>query len=340
MSTVIATEWFGSMGPGIAVGALTVVILIFGEITPKSLATRYSERISLFIAPLLHGLMRLIFPLVWFFGQFTTWIYEITGVHRDPMVTESELISMAGHGVEEGTIEHDERQMIERVFNFHDICAGDVMTPRSRVFALPSTLTVAEALPEARRWRYTRIPIFEELPDEIRKVVYLRDILDACAEGNIDTVLRKISHDPLFVPENQPIDELFTELRSKKRRLAVVVDEYGLVQGIVTLEDLLEELVGEIYDESDKPEGIERLGKTKIAVDGIVELRMVEDFFGVKLTGKPTDKVSLWVLSHAERIPDKDEKFLIDGLSVIVAKASERHIRRVIISQPKENKLK
>jgi CBS domain containing-hemolysin-like protein len=122
--------------------------------------------------------------------------------------------------------------------------------------------------------------------------------------------------------------------------LAVVVDEYGLVQGIVTLEDLLEELVGEIYDESDKPQGIERLGKTKIAVDGVVELRVVEDYFGVNLTGKPTDTVSLWVLSHAERIPDKDETFDIDELSVAVAEASERHIRRVIISQHKENESK
>jgi CBS domain containing-hemolysin-like protein len=167
------------MGPGIAVGVLTIVILIFGEITPKSLATRYSERISLFIAPFLYGLMRLIYPLVWLFSQFTTWIHEITGVHRDPMVTESELISMAGHGVEEGTIEYGERNMIERVFDFHNLRAGDVMTPRSHIFTLAGSLTVADALPEVKRWRYTRIPIFEEQQDEIRKVVYLRDILEA-----------------------------------------------------------------------------------------------------------------------------------------------------------------
>ncbi|MEN8132079.1 MAG: hemolysin family protein, partial [Pseudomonadota bacterium] len=338
IATVVATEWFGSLGPGIAVGVLTIVILIFGEITPKTLATRYSERISLSIAPLMYGLMRLIYPLVWVFGQFTTWVHEITGVERDPMVTESELISMAGHGEAEGTIERSERLMIERIFAFDDLQARDVMTPRSHVFALPSSMTVVKVLSKAKHSGYSRIPVLEKKSDEIHKVVYLRDILGACAEEKTDITLGEIAHAPLFIPQNQPIDELFEELRSRKKRLAVVVDEFGVNQGIVTLEDVLEELVGELYDESDKPQGIKKLGKNKIAVDGVVELRAVEEYFGVSLSGKPTDKVSLWVLSHAERIPDMDERFVIDAMSVTVAKASRRRIRQVIISRTSESR--
>ncbi len=338
IATVLATEWFGRVGPGIAVGVLTIVILIFGDITPKSLATRYSERISLTIAPLIYGLMRLIFPLVWLFGQFTTWLHEKTGVRGDPMVTELELISMATYGEAEGTIDSDERQMIERIFLFHDLQARDVMTPRSQVCALDARLTVSEALPEAKRWRYSRIPIYEERNDDFHEMVYLRDILDACAAGKTDLTLHKIAQEPLFVPQNRPIDELFADLRSKKRRLAVVVDEFGIVQGIVTLEDVLEELVGEIYDESDKPQGIKELKKNKIGVDGTVELRLVEEYFSVELSGKPTDTVSLWLLSHAQRIPEIDEKFNIDGLQVTVAKATRKRIRQLIIThEPRES---
>jgi CBS domain containing-hemolysin-like protein len=333
IATVLATEWFGSAGPGIAVGVLTIFILIFGEITPKSLATRFSERISLTIAPLMYGLMRLIYPLVWLFARFTTWIHEKTGVQGDPMVTEPELISMAIHGEAEGTIDSSESQMIERVFLFHDLEARDVMTPRSQVCTLDAGLTVGEALPEAKSRRYSRIPIYEERADDFHKMVYLRDILEACAEGKPDLPLKKIAQDPLFVPQNRPIDELFADLRSNKRSLAVVVDEFGVVQGIVTLEDVLEELVGEMYDERDKPQGIKELGKNRIGVDGMVELRLVEEHFSVELSGKPTDTVSLWVLSHAQRIPEIEEVFNIDGLTVTVAKATRKRIRQVIITR-------
>ena len=335
LATVIATRWFGSIGPGIAVGVLTIVILIFGEITPKSLATRYAERISLSIAPVMYGIMRLIFPLVWVFGRFTTWIHQITVVKHDPTVTESELIRMAGYGEAEGTIEQEEREIIERVFAFNDLEVRDVMTPRPQVFALEQNQTVAEVLPEAKKVLFSRIPIFDQQPDEIHKVVYLRDVLEHCAEGKTDVTLKKLAHDPFFVPQNQPIDELFAILRGKKRHLAVVVDEYGVVQGIVTLEDLLEELVGEIYEDTDEvPEGFRALSEDKISVEGTTELRVVEEYYDIDLIGKPTDTVSLWILDHTERLPAEGEKFSIEGLSVEVAKASSRRILQVIIERP------
>ena len=146
LATVVATRWFGALGPGIAVGVLTILILIFGEITPKSLATRYAERISLFVAGPLLFLMNLMFPLIWIFQRFTDWIHRLTGSSSDPVVTELELISMAGHGALEGSINHEERELIERVFSFNDLTVRDVMTPHDQIFMLDGALTVADAL--------------------------------------------------------------------------------------------------------------------------------------------------------------------------------------------------
>jgi magnesium and cobalt exporter, CNNM family len=335
IATVIATEWFGRFGPSIAVAVLTVVILIFGEITPKSLATRYAERISLAIAPFMFGFMRLITPLVWVFGEFMIWIHRITGVKSDPTVTESELVRLAWHGEEEGIIDHNEREIIERVFEFNDLEVRDVMTPRNQVFALEGNQTIAEVLPQIKGVNFSRIPIFNQRPDEIHWVAYKREILEAAAYRKSEIRLNEIAHEPLFVPQNQPIDELLANLRSKKRHLAIVVDEYGIVQGIVTLEDLLEELVGEIYDENDEiREGLSKLSKNKISVDGTLELRVVEDFFEIELSGKPTDSVSLWILGHMERLPAQGEQFDLEGLSVTVARATSRRILQVIIQGP------
>jgi CBS domain containing-hemolysin-like protein len=335
MATVIATRWFGSSGPGIAVGALTILILVFGEITPKSLATRYSERISLFIAPPMYAFMRLIYPLVWMFDHFTAWVHRMTGQRGDPMVTELELINMLGHGEREGTIEPVEREIIERVFAFNDLKVRDVMTPHSEIFALDGSQSVADALPRVNDGSYSRIPLYQKEPNNLYKVIYLRDLLAAMASGRSEARLDEIAHTPVFVSQYQNIAELFALFLHKKRHLAIVVDEYGVLRGIVTLEDLLEELVGEIYDESDlAPSVATPVSENELAVDGSAELRVVEDFFSLDLPGKPTDTVSLWILTHTESIPQKDDTFTIDGLEIQVSEASPRCIERVVLRRP------
>jgi CBS domain containing-hemolysin-like protein len=335
MATVIATRWFGSAGPGIAVGVLTIAILVFGEITPKSLATRYSERISLFIAPFLLLFMRLIYPAVWVFGKLTTWVHRRTGEEGDPIVTESELISMLGYGEREGTIERGEREIIERVFQFNDLTIRDVMTPLSEVFAVDGSQSVAQALRQVMGGSYSRIPLYKDQPDNLYKVVYLRDLLEAVALGRTDARLEEVAHEPLFVPQYQNIDELFEVLRRNKLLFAIVVDEYGTVRGIVSVEDLLEELVGEIYDESDiAPLSLKLVAEDEIVVDGSAELRVVEEFFGTDLPGKPTDTVNLWIIHHSGSIPKEGETFSIDGLEVRIAKASPRRIYRVAVRRP------
>ncbi len=334
LATVVATQWLGHMGPGIAVGVLTVLILVFGEITPKSLATRYAERISLFISPPLYSLMQILSPLVWLFDQLTKKVQQATRGTADPTVTESELISLAEFGEVEGTIESGEREMIERVFILNDLKAADVMTPRGDVFVVKGDRIIRDALVDILSHPYTRIPLYEKDPAEVSHVLYLRDLLDALARGEDKLKLLDVAHKPFFCVENQPIDELLPILRKRKQHLAVVVDEHGAMQGVMTLEDLLEELVGEIYDESDElPHQVVRLDSGGILVEGGAELRVVESFFDIDLPGKPTDTVNLWILSHTERIPTVDEHFLFDGLEVKVQAATSSRIEQVLLAQ-------
>lgn len=335
IATVIATEQLGKFGPGVAVGVLTFVILVFGEITPKSLATRYSERISLVIAPVMYALMRLMLPLVWLFERLTKYVQGMTGNESDPTVTELELISLAEHGEEEGTIDADEREMIERVFILDDLKASDVMTPRGDVFLLDGKLRLSDVLEDVIRESYTRIPLYNGNPDQIEHILFLRSILVAVAHNRLETQLADLATEPLFCHESQPIDELLTVLRKSKQHMAIVVDEHGATQGVVTLEDLLEELVGEIYDESDEqPEEYMRLAKGKILVDGGAELRVVESYYGIDLPGKPTDTVSRWILMRTNRIPETDERFEFDGLVITVHSATTSRIEQLIIQRP------
>jgi CBS domain containing-hemolysin-like protein len=335
LATVMATREFGSAGPGIAVGVLTLFVLVFGEITPKSMATRFPERISLFVSYPLLVFMRLIYPLVWFFGNFTSWVHRLTGGKGDPTVTELELIGMLGYGVDEGAIEQNERKIIERVFAFNDLKVRDVMTPKGKIFSLSESLTVAEAIPIVLRERYSRFPLFAGQGDNFTRVLYLRDLLRASANGQLEEPLGNIAHTPLFVSQYQAIDDLFATLRRRNRLFSIVVDEYGDVRGIATLEDLLEELVGEIYDESDvEPHEIDSISGNEMITEGATELRVVEDFFDLELPGKPTDTVSLWILNHTEYIPCENETFTIDNLEVNIVKASDRSIDQVNIHRP------
>ncbi|MET0089283.1 MAG: hemolysin family protein [Candidatus Thiodiazotropha sp.] len=332
MATVIATEHFGHSGPGIAVGVLTILILVFGEITPKSLATRFSERISLAMSPVIYGFMRLIYPLVWVFLQITNWVQSSTKAMDDPLVTESEVITLIEHGEEEGVIDTREREMIERIFNFNDLKAEDVMTPRRQVFRLDGRRLLREALPDILTEGYSRIPVYSEDPDEIHGVVILRDLISIIAKGQLDKTIAELAQEPLFTSSNTPIDELIRTLKNKSIHLAVVVDEHGAMVGVITLEDMLEELVGEIYDESDeKPDELMVLGNGQILVDGTAELRIVEEYFDIDIPGKPTDTINRWLLEHTERIPAKDERFELDGLQVRVEDASSRRIHQVIL---------
>ena len=331
LATVLATRAFGSMGPGIAVGVLTIVILVFGEITPKSLATRYSERISLAVSPIILMLVRITTPVSRLFEYFAPGTTHSSG-GEDPTVTESELISMAGYGEEEGTIEESEKQLIERAFAFTDLTAADVMTPRHKVFGLPADLSLAIAVQQLDDVPFSRIPLHGKDPDEITGVVHVRELLLAAMKSESGQNVGAFGRPPYFIPEAQSLNDTIAAFRQERNQLAIVVDEHGIMEGVVTLEDLLEELVGEIYDESDvTPSDYTIHGPDRITIEGASELRILSEHFQTPLSGKPTDSVSRWILAHAQRIPESGEEFELDGLHLTVVRATPRRIQEVLV---------
>jgi len=334
-ATVVATEHLGALGPGVAVGVLTFLILVFGEITPKSLAIRHSIRVSLAVAPIVLLLMRILFPLVWMFEHLITLVHKMTDIKETPIVTETELVYLIKYGTKEGTIKKDEAKIIERVFAFNDLVVADVMTPRHKMFSLNEEITIKEALPKIVEVGFSRVPVYAGSVENITHIVHWHDIATAIANNQIDKPLKEIGIDPIFAPLNQPIDQLFYDLKRQKRHLSIVVDEHGDLRGVVSMENLLEELVGEIYDESDRkrPSGITRLDDG-IEVEGGVELGAIKEFSTVDLRGKKTDSVSRWIVNNIERIPRTDEQFEIDGLTVEIRQASGRRIHKVKIKTP------
>ncbi|MCP4896583.1 MAG: CBS domain-containing protein, partial [bacterium] len=256
----------------------------------------------------------LVLPLVWVLEKLTVFLQGLTKVRIEPTVTASELVYMAEHGEEEGTIEPEEKKIIERIFAFEDLRARDVMIPRHQVFTLDGDITISEALPAILQKPHSRIPLSVEKsegePTEITHIVFLKEILTEIVRGSMGKQLKEVAHEePVYAPLNEPIDRLFPLLREDKERLVVVVDEYGALEGIVTLEDMLEELVGEIQDEMDKPgRQLHEVKTSELLVDGTAELRLVEDSLQVELSGKPTDSVNLWILNHIEQIPSTGER--------------------------------
>jgi len=331
-ATVVATQHLGALGPGVAVGVLTFLILVFGEITPKSLAIRHSSGVALAIAPIVLFLVRILFPLVWIFERLIISVHRMTNIKEGPTVTESELVGLLLRGTQEGTIEKGEAKIIERVFAFNDLKVADVMTGRHKIFALDEDLTIKDALPKIVAVGFSRIPIYRGSIENISLIVHWHDIAAAISNNQMDMSLKEIGIAPIFVPINQPIDRLFADLQRQKRHLAIVVDAAGTLRGLATLENLLEELVGEIYDESDKerPTGIKTTDEG-IEVDGGVELGLIKGLLKVDLRGKSTDSVSRWIINDIERIPETNERFEIDGLTVEIKQASGRRIHKVNI---------
>jgi len=334
-ATVVATEHFGHLGPGLAVGVITLLLLMFGEITPKTFGARYSIVLSLLAAPPLELLGKLLFPLVWALEHFIHWMHNLTEPPKDPTVTESELITLAEHATHEGSIDEDEHQMIRRIFDFSTLRASDIMVHRHQIFSVDGRRTIADALPEIIAESHQRIPLHSGNPEEISRVVTVQELLDEMAQGNQQKTLNEAGHEPIYVPPNQPVDGILDVLRANKQRLIVVVNEFGVLLGLFTLEDILEELVGEIYDDRESPvraEGLEGQERdNELVLDGTTELRVLETAFGLDLVGKPTDSVNLWIITHLERIPSPGERFVLEGLEVRIERASRRRIHEVKI---------
>lgn len=330
LATLIALRLFGSHAVAIVTALLTLIILIFGEIVPKTLATKHALAVTLWVAYPIYGLEKLLTPILFALEPL---IVKLTGGRglSVPFATEEELKMVLDESEKTGVLETDEVQMIKNVFLLNDITAEDTMTPRTYMFALDGNLTIEAAKKELFNSIHSRIPVFDRSPDNIIGVLYKTSALKRLAEDEGAARLSDIANPPLFVPSGKPADELMKQFQQEKRHMAIVVNEFGEVIGLVTLEDLLEEVVGEIMDETDITEElIKRIGKNQILVDGRTEVRRVNEFFKVDL-GNDAKTVSGLIQEHLGRIPATGESVQIGRCRLVVHEADPKSIKRVQI---------
>jgi CBS domain containing-hemolysin-like protein len=311
----------------VMVGLLTFVLLVAVDVIPKTLAAKFAVPVTLNMAYPVYGVQLLLKPLLFVIVPL---IYKLTGGKglTLPLVTEEELKIMLDEGGKTGTIEFEKVKMIKNVFQLKDITAEDAMTPRLYVFSLDGNLRLKEAQELLYNSKYSRIPVYDATLDNITGILYKTRALTELAKGQNESKLKDIAYPPLFVPSGKTADDL---MKQEKRHMAVVVNEFGGVMGIVTLEDLLEEVVGEIMDETDITEElIKRLGKNHILVHSRTEVRKVNDFLKVDL-GDEAVTIGGLIQQELGRIPKVGEEVRIANCRIVIHEAEPRSIRSVQI---------
>ena len=314
----------------VMVGLLTFVLLVAVDVIPKTLAAKFAVPVTLNMAYPVYGVQLLLKPLLFVIVPL---IYKLTGGKglTLPLVTEEELKIMLDEGGKTGTIEFEKVKMIKNVFQLKDITAEDAMTPRLYVFSLDGNLRLKEAQELLYNSKYSRIPVYDGTLDNITGILYKTRALTELAKGQNEAKLKDIAYPPLFVPSGKTADDLMKQFQQEKRHMAVVVNEFGGVMGIVTLEDLLEEVVGEIMDETDITEElIKRLGKNHILVHSRTEVRKVNDFLKVDL-GDEAVTIGGLIQQELGRIPKVGEELRIANCRILIHEAEPRSIRSVQI---------
>jgi CBS domain containing-hemolysin-like protein len=337
-ATILTIRLFGSEAVAIATGVLTFLLLIFGDIVPKTMAAKHAVPVVLAMAYPVYWIELMLSPVLFMLEPM---IAKITGGKglTVPFVTEEELKIMLDVGGKAGVIETEEVKMIKNVFQLNDITAEDAMTPRIYVFALDGNLRLKEAQEQLFKSKYSRIPVFDGSLDNITGILYKTKALMELAQGHCEVRLKEIANQALFVPAGKPADDLMKQFQQEKRHMAIVVNEFGGVMGLVTLEDLLEEVVGEIMDETDITEElIKRIGKNQILVHGRTEVRRINEFLKVNLGGEP-NTISGLIQDQLGRIPTVGEEVHVGQCRLIVHEADPKSIRSVqIVREEKAEK--
>lgn len=314
----------------VVVGLLTFVLLVSVDVIPKTLAAKFSVQVTLNMAYPIYGVQLFLKPLLYVMVPL---IHKLTGGKglTLPLVTEEELKIMLDEGGKAGAIEVEKVKMIKNVFQLKDITAEDAMTPRLYVFSMDGNLRLRDAQEMLYNSKYSRVPVFDGTLDNITGILYKTRALTELAKDRLDVKLKEIAEPPLFVPAGKTADDLMKQFQQEKRHMAVVVNEFGGVMGIVTLEDLLEEVVGEIMDETDITEDlIKRIGKNHILVHGRTEVRKVKDFLKVEL-GDEAVTISGLIQEELGRIPKAGEEVRIGNCRILIHEADPRSIRSVQI---------
>jgi CBS domain containing-hemolysin-like protein len=329
-ATILTIRLFGSEAVAVVTGILTFLLLIFGDIVPKTLAAKHAVSVVVAMAFPVYWLEKLMAPILFLIEPMIAMITGGKGL-TVPFVTEEELKIMLDVGGKAGVIETEEVKMIRNVFQLNDITAEDSMTPRIYMFALDGNLCLKEAQEKLFSSKYSRIPLYEGNLDNITGILYKTKALMELAKGHSDLRLKEIAHPALFVPRGKPADDLMKQFQREKRHMAIVVNEFGGIMGLVTLEDLIEEVVGEIMDETDiSEELIKRIGKNQILVHGRTEVRRINEFLKVEL-GEDANTISGLIQEQLGRIPAVGEEIRVGNCRLVVHEADPKSIKSIQI---------
>lgn len=314
LATVYFTNLFGPYGAGMATAVMAFSLLIFSEVLPKSLANKHPVAFSQFVSYPLVILGNLIFPFVWILEKFLT---KVVGQQINS-VSEDEVIAMVSMGAQEGSLEKHEKELIENVLEFNDISAEDIMTPRTAIYALVDDTTVEEAIKFAAEVAHSRIPVYKKTIDNIIGFVTVKKLLAlALDDKQLKKTLGEIDlYEFIKIPTSRKIYSLFLEFKRKRTHIAIVFDEHGGIEGIVTMEDILEEIVGEIVDENDEDEAatIVRKDATTLILEGEAEIGDIERMLNAEIPDYDNvDQISWVILEHLSRFPKKNEEIIIGG---------------------------
>ena len=336
LATVLFIELLGSKGASVSTAVMTVLVLIFGEITPKSIAKNSPEKFALFSAPILRVVNIVLSPLNFIFSLWQKLVYKIIKPSDDERgVTEEELLTMVEEAENEGGLDVHESELIKNAIEFNDIEVIDIHTNRVDVVAVDMESSNEEIAVVFRENGYSRLPVYKDSIDNIIGILNQKDFNNAVNDG---LTVEQVMGEPVFVVPSMKISQLLTLLQKEKSHMAVIIDEYGGTVGIVTLEDILEELVGEIWDEHDEViESIEQIGENTYKVLCSSDLDNMLDKFEIK-EELDFSTVGGWVIDTFERIPEVGESFDYENLHVTVSKRDSRHVLEVTVevTEPQE----
>ena len=340
LTTSLIIQLFGNSAVGIATGVITLLILIFGEISPKTLATIHSEKMALLYAPLIHFLMKIFTPVIFIVNKLSMGVLFLLRVNPDQKVntmTEHELRTIVDVSHEDGVIESEEKEMIYNVFDMGDAKAKDIMVPRVHVTFADINSTYDELIEIFREDKFTRLPIYEETTDNVVGTINMKDLLLYNYNDKKEFHVRDILREAYFTYEYKSISELLVEMRQASINIAIVLDEYGETARLITLEDLLEEIVGEIHDEYDENEEefVRQINDREYIIEGSMNLDDLNDSLGLNLSSEDYDSLGGFIIEHLDRLPEQgDELTTDDGIRLVVEALQKNRVESVHLYIP------
>lgn len=337
LTTVLFVKMLGDeIGPSVSTAVTTIVVLIFGEVSPKSIAKESPEKFAMFSAPFLNMLMVLLTPFNFLFGQWKKLLSIIIKSTDESGITEEELLSIVEEAKQDGGIDEQENMLIRSVLEFTEQEAVDILTPRIDITAVSTETTKEEIATVVADTAYSRLPIFEDTIDHIVGIIYQKDFYNYVYRA--DKEISEIIRPALFVPQNKKIGILLKELQNKKIHIAVVLDEYGGTVGIITLEDILEELVGEIWDEYDEVSSeIEKKSETEYIVLGNADIDKVFEVLNIEVADEEVQSgiINGWIMNELGRVPEKEDCFEYKGYQITVLEMNEKRVEKVLFVKKK-----